>query len=62
VFPEEYKQACQADMHKYDLAYLILEENSYVENDQILELKWNLKEKNPSIEVIGYSPNLDKQF
>jgi uncharacterized protein affecting Mg2+/Co2+ transport len=48
-------------MHKYDFAYLYLSENNYVNDDQILEQKWNVTANNTPIEVIGFSPVLDKQ-
>jgi len=31
------------DMHKYDLAFLLLQANDAITDDQILQTKWNLE-------------------
>jgi hypothetical protein len=46
----------------YDLAYLILAENNLVKDSQVMELEWTVEEKNIPIEVIGFSPVLDRKY
>jgi len=48
-------------MHKYDFAYLKLEENSIIKDSQILERKWNVTDNDTIFEVVGYSSTLDEK-